>query len=121
LTISASGKKISASYDTRASENRPTLNVAWLGFNLVTDVQRGENGGSRLTHDFVVLDWKQVELRPGSDGRLQGGPLEMKPGAPAEPGAVVAWVSRDDGAILQVAGGWLAGHGGSKSFPSAKN
>jgi hypothetical protein len=108
LTITTHGRKISAVYDAGTAANSLTLNVAWLGFNLVTDVKRGENSGSRLAHDFVVLDWKSVPLTAGADGHFQSGPLEMKPGSVAEPGAIVVWISRGDGLIQQAVGGWLA-------------
>lgn len=33
-----------------------TVHVAWLAMEVFTDVKRGENAGSKLRHDFIVLN-----------------------------------------------------------------
>jgi len=33
------------------------LNTAWIGLGLTSSIQRGENRGKTLQHDFVVLQW----------------------------------------------------------------
>jgi hypothetical protein len=101
-------KKLSAVYRPAAiqTEQPLALNVALLGFNLVTDVKRGENGGRKLEHDFVVLGFGSTAMIKSGHG-FQCGPVEMKSSTDDMPGAVVAWVSTGDGAILQVTGGWL--------------
>jgi hypothetical protein len=110
LTVHASDKAISALYlpGTPAAGQTLVLNVALLGCNLVTDVQRGENSGRKLEHDFVVLSLQSAPLTFTSQGTYQSGPVAIKSNTADVPSAVVAWVSGDNGSILQVAGGWLA-------------
>lgn len=51
------------------------LNVALLGFDLATEVKRGENRGKRLEHDFVVLEFQQHQQttnKPGHQWQLPG-------------------------------------------------
>jgi hypothetical protein len=81
----------------------PTVaHLAVLGFDLETEVPRGENAGRRLMHDFVVLGVAEAPLREGSAS------LELprlKLAAPRM--ALVAWVTDDaDPEPLQAAGGW---------------
>ena len=110
LTIHDKEKKISANYIPGPSVTAQplVLNVALLGFKLVTDVKRGENGGRTLEHDFVVLSFNSTPLTSGANASFQSPPIEIKSSTEDAPGAVVAWVSTSDGSILQVAGGWLS-------------
>jgi hypothetical protein len=82
------------------------VNVAWLGMNIETNVRGGENGGRKLTHDFVVLDFQS---KPAAVSGANGIVAEFP--APTlgqdRPGAIAAWLSADDGSILQAAGGSL--------------
>lgn len=109
LTVSSRDNKISAVYAPGASGPLQTLtfNVALLGFNVVTDVKSGENGGQKLEHDFIVLGFNTTALTAQADGIFQSAPIEIKSSTGDKPGAVVAWVSGNNGSILQVAGGWL--------------
>lgn len=89
--------------------------MALLGFDLVTDVKRGENGGRTLKHDFVALGFQSQAMVADAKGIYSAGPLDLKSSTDDVPGAVVAWVSKPDGSILQIAGGWLPGtNGGAK-------
>ena len=109
LVVNTSDRKFSTQYTPAApSASQPlVINVALLGFNLVTDVKRGENGGSRLHHEFVVLAFSSAPLSANAAGKfLASQPLPVSSSG-EKPGALVAWISEDDGAILQVAGGWL--------------
>jgi hypothetical protein len=108
LTLHAKDRKISARYSTGATTpDDVTLNFALLGFNLLTDVKRGENGGRTLRHDFVVLGFRSLPLVRGSDGTFQSSPIAIENSTGDQPGAVIAWVGPKDGTILQLAGGWL--------------
>ncbi len=78
--------------------------VALLGFGVASTVTRGENGGSVLHHEFVVLDHAE---RPLEEGRAA---LKLRPNAAVRASrlGVAAWVSRgDDPTPLQAAGGYL--------------
>ena len=118
LAVSANAKRTTAFYYPGAAVGGAGLliNVALLGFDLVTDVKRGENGGRTLKHDFVVLGFQSREMAVDGKGVCSAGPIDLKSSTDDVPGAVVVWVSRADGEILQVAGGWLAA-----SKPGAKN
>src|SRR5271155_4059826 len=109
LTVRGKDGKISAlSLPASSDPKQPfVLNIALLGFNLITDVQRGENGGKRLDHEFVVLGFSSTQVSPASDKGFQSDPMELKSSTDDSPGAVVAWVSAADGSIVQIAGGWL--------------
>jgi hypothetical protein len=109
LTANEEKKKFSALYLARPSApGQPLeLNVALLGFNIVTNVRRGENGGRKLEHDFVVLNFSSIPMVSKSGDRFESDPVEIKSSTNDTPGAVVAWVTGKDGAILQITGGWL--------------
>ncbi len=107
LTVHADGQ-FSGSYQPRASTTKtPVLNIALLGLNVSTDVKRGENSGEKLKHDFVVLGFSSTPMQAQENKSFQANPGPMKSSTNDAPGAVVAWVSNADGAILQVTGGWL--------------
>lgn len=56
LEVSIVGNNITARFRPKKAITGPLqLNVAWLGFNLATEVQNGENEGKVLKHDFVSL------------------------------------------------------------------
>lgn len=84
-----------------------SVNVALLGFDLVTAVKAGENSGRQLHHDFVVLGLTRVALHRDGDSFQAG--FELPAAAqPAERLAVAAWVSREDKPTpLQAVGGWF--------------
>ena len=109
LQIDPRDQKYSARYVPAASgaSSGLTLNVALLGFGVVSNVERGENGGERLRHDFLVLGLDSSPLNPGSAGAFTAGPRKITSVTGQVPGAVVAWVSDPSGKILQIAGGWL--------------
>jgi hypothetical protein len=109
LTVTVLDKKVSAVYAlyTNASTQPLSLNVALLGFNVVTDVKAGENSGRSLEHDFVVLGFRSFPLTSDGNGNFQSETQALKSSTDDQPGALVAWVSRNDGTILQIAGGWL--------------
>lgn len=80
------------------------LNVAWLGFDQVTEVASGENSGHRLSHDFVVLGFRQYQSVSNQTWRLS----DLAATLPAQTGGVALWVTtRDDPTPLQATGGFL--------------
>jgi hypothetical protein len=111
LTLHDKEKTVSARYlpGSNTSAQPPTFNVALVGFNVVTDVKRGENGGRKLEQDFVVLNFHSSPMAADAREGFQSAPMEITSSTEVVPGAVVAWVSSADGSILQIAGGWLPG------------
>ena len=48
-----------------AAATNTTANLAVLGSNVYNDIERGENAGRKLRHDFVVLTMDRQELDKG--------------------------------------------------------
>jgi hypothetical protein len=100
------GGNISATYRPQSPDlSTCTVHVALLGVNVLSNVQRGENGGRQLRHDFVVLDFASRPLTK-ADG-FESHPVSLQSSTSDAATAIVAWVSAPDGSILQVTGGWL--------------
>jgi hypothetical protein len=107
LRVKDGGKNVSAFY-TPTTGDEPqtyTINVALLAVNVLSDVQRSDEGGRQLAHDFVALDLvtKPLTKPEGFQGGLAS--LKLSPNEPAM--AIAAWISASNGSILQVTGGWL--------------
>ncbi|MEO0368344.1 MAG: DUF1223 domain-containing protein [Pseudomonadota bacterium] len=108
VSISEDGQ-LTASFDLVEgdSKNTYTLNVAILGMGASTQVQRGENRGRELKHDFVVLahsDFIASDETPTQWQESLPIPTESAPKY-----ALAAWVSRQ-GSLdpVQATGGYLA-------------
>jgi len=56
-----------ASESDLKSNDSFVLHTAILGFDVVTEVERGENGGRELNHDFVVLGYRETRLTAAID------------------------------------------------------
>ena len=106
LKVGDDGRAVSASFQGAAGSGSPTVNVAVLGMGIVSNVQRGENAGQKLSHDFVVLDFAGKSMTRNGPAWVSGA-ISLRSHTTDEPAAVVAWVSDDNGAILQAAGGSL--------------
>lgn len=89
-------------------DKRFTIHIAVLGFDLSSSVERGENAGRTLEHDFIVLGDNTVPLKSDNDGRLTA-ELDLPDlRAKSERTALAAWVSyNQDPEPLQATGGWL--------------
>jgi hypothetical protein len=109
LTIRAQGGAFSADFvpAPNAPSDSYTVHVAFLGMGIVSDVQRGENAGRELRHDFVVLDFQSQRLTAAPGAHFQSGLIPPAGTGPDQPGAVVAWVSSPGREVVQVVGGWL--------------
>lgn len=95
-------------FNASSGTPRPTqVEIALLGNNLESDVKRGENGGRKLRHDFVVLQLVTAKLT--ADGNRYTASVSL-PAATisAEPTALAAWVTTGDARPpIQAVGGWL--------------
>lgn len=107
FALSENKNIISALYVPSVTGKQLTFNAVLLGFDIFTNVQRGENRGKKLKHDFVVLNFSSMPMTSKNGHSYESGPLEIASSITDQPGAVVAWVSATDGAILQMAGGWF--------------
>jgi len=99
------GGAFNASFNNKSEDDARVLNIAILGLDLATEVERGENHGKRLEHDFVVLGisrYSSAEL-----GRWSGQLPSHTIAAPEY--AVAAWVSNGRNiSPIQATGGYLA-------------
>ena len=87
--------------------------AALLASGLTSDVKAGENGGHRLTHDFVVTALVKAPTTTKA-GQAQG-ELILNQSAKEKPArlAIAVWVTRAGGLEpLQATGGWLPRAGG---------
>lgn len=81
-------------------KNANSFTLAVLGMGIQTSVQKGENAGKDLKHNFVVLDWKTGKLDKGKASTQISRPSEK-----AQQYAVVVWVHESNQlAINQIAG-----------------
>ena len=86
------------------------VELAILGGNLESDVQRGENRGRKLHHDFTVLHLATSALTSAltSAGPACTASLLLPEKLSDTPLALAAWVTAGDGQPpLQATGGWL--------------
>ncbi len=107
LRVSLSdGGKFSATFVPETTRPRAlTLNVALLGNDLESDVKRGENSGRRLRHDFVVLNFINIEMAKAAD-QWTGSAEFSKSSGTDKPSALAAWIT-ENGIPIQATGGWL--------------
>ncbi len=109
LTINTKDNRISAKYTAKKDSKKSLiLNVAILGFDLVSSINAGENEGKTLTHDFVVIGHKSIKMsRFGKDYVLPQTDLPTVK-TPAKKTAIASWVSTaNDLTPIQATGGWL--------------
>jgi hypothetical protein len=83
------------------------VNIAWLGFDLKSDVLAGENRGRRLANDFIVMDMTRLALQ-AEQGEYVASWNSPKPQLEAPRMAIAAWVATESSLKpLQAVGGWL--------------
>ena len=82
------------------------VHVAMLTSDLVSDVKVGENRGRRLAHDFVVLESRDITLKPESSAFSGSASFELK--SPTGRNALVVWITKS-GQLepLQATGGYV--------------
>ncbi len=103
LSAKITDNKLEVEYSEKISKLE--LNYAILGFDLKTEITRGENRGRTLTHDFVVLSHNR--------SISEGGKWEVKiPStsslAKSKKYAIALWVNKPgDLDPIQSTGGWL--------------
>ena len=108
LTVEVDGNQVQASFrPASVPAGNLALNVAVLGFELVTEVRAGENRGRSLTYDFTVLGFESGLFSRGEGGYTASVPFPVLT-VESSRRAIAAWVSQsDDPTPLQATGGWL--------------
>jgi hypothetical protein len=109
LTLTATGHLVSMHYvpQGRAADGLQ-MNVALLAFGVSMPVKAGENAGSELHHDFLVVGYVHGALSRTAAG-FEGQLTLPTPVMGAQRYALAGWVSTEsDPAPLQATGGWLA-------------
>ena len=101
---------ITASFDNAATHRgdgaQLVLHVALLGFGIEEKIGAGENAGRTLTHDFVVLDYSELEMVRRGGRWTATTPLPVAEHAPKH--GVAAWVSDPETNRPSAGGRWLA-------------
>ena len=103
LDVKTDGTFVASFNPSEDTHKATNLHVALLGMELLTKVERGENRGKQLKHDFVVLGLKTVK---GSNNQFTG--VLPKPINNEGKLAIAAWV--DSGysqTPIQAVGGFL--------------
>ena len=100
LRVTLRDNQLNASF---ASDARLHLNVAVLGFGVITNVESGENAGKTFSEDFIVLDTYSAVSNIGEWS------LNIKqPSFKAQRYALAVWVnSAENLQAIQATGGWL--------------
>jgi hypothetical protein len=106
LTATANGDVVAIMFQPAGKFSEGLAHVAWLGFNLSSDVGAGENAGRSLRHDFVVLHHATAPLVQNGNGFWKT-ELTLSVADP-DVGAIACWIETN-GVPIQAAGGWLAG------------
>lgn len=108
LSAAIAGDVVEVTYTSPAGarlSDRLTVHVALLGSGIESDVRAGENRGKQLSHDFVVLGWRQADLERGT-AKLDLPSSDLSRIASRH--AIAVWVSpNDSNPPLQATGGWL--------------
>jgi len=108
LMVRLDQQTVQASYQPEGREPaRLVLNIAVLGFDLVTRVEAGENRGKQLKHDFTVLSYKTAPMSAAEDGYT--GTMQLPPVTINAPQSGIAvWINNEDDLTpLQATGGWI--------------
>lgn len=102
------GKLVNNTLEVEYSEkySKLELNYAILGFDLKTEITRGENRGKTLTHDFVVLS----HIRSvAEDGKWELKLPSLSTKDKSEKYAIAIWVNKPgDLDPIQATGAWIS-------------
>lgn len=115
LTVKVDQQNVHATYKSAGQKiNTPVLNIAILGFDLMTKVESGENRGKQLQHDFTVLGYSTFPMSP-EDDRFSITAQLPATSIQSQKTAIAAWISEQgDQTPIQATGGWLMSEQGLK-------
>lgn len=87
------------------------LNIAWLGFDLETKVQAGENEGKTLKHDFVSFNTNAIKGTAKNDvytWQFKADVASLPVADASKRRGVAFWITEgQDPTPIQATGGWL--------------
>ena len=106
LTAAVNGNLVTMTFQAAGKFAGGSAHVAWLGFNLSSKVDAGENAGRSLRHDFVVLHHATAPLVRDVERFWKG---ESRFTSNPDAGAIACWIETD-GVPIQATGGWLPGY-----------
>jgi hypothetical protein len=107
LELNIEGDALSINYQSDSPEPLH-VNIAVLGFDLHSDVNRGENHGRVLKHDFVVLGYQVAKLHNDQANHHTLNTSVPTHTIESSRLAIVAWVNKpSDLTPIQATGGWL--------------
>lgn len=103
------GGKLGVAFFSSVGRTEPlVVEIVPLAQGVNTSVQRGENAGKRLQHDFVALALVTTTLVPSS-GRIYSARLSLPAATSAPIASIAAWVRPANSAVpIQAAGGWIS-------------
>jgi hypothetical protein len=108
LTVNVDQQTVQATYKPAGQRiTKPVLNIAVLGFDLVTKVEAGENRNKQLKHDFTVLGYSTVPMAT-EDGAYSATTQLPEVSIVAPRTGLAVWINEQgDQTPIQATGGWL--------------
>ncbi len=107
LKLKINNENLDISFNSsKINDEELYVNVAILGFDYTTNVTAGENEDRALDGDFIVLKHQQNLLKSNKNNLLFNTTLP-KYKKDGHKKAVVVWLNKADGSIVQATGGYL--------------
>ncbi|NQY94472.1 MAG: DUF1223 domain-containing protein [Campylobacteraceae bacterium] len=107
LKLKINNQNLDISFNSKEIKDEELfVNVVILGFDYSTDVTSGENEDRDLPGDFVVLK-HQRHLLKSNENNLAFNTTLPKYKKDGHQKAVVVWLNKTDGTIVQATGGYL--------------
>jgi hypothetical protein len=102
------GKRLEVSFTSGVDWDGPlVVEIAPMANDVRTKVQRGENAGRQLQHDFVALALISGVLEPSGDGKYAA-ELSLPDSTTVPMASIAAWVRPANSLVpIQAAGGWV--------------
>ena len=108
LKLKINNQNLDISFNSKEIKDEELfVNVVILGFDYSTDVTSGENEDRDLPGDFVVLK-HQRHLLKSNENNLAFYTTLPKYKKDGHQKAVVVWLNKTDGTIIQATGGYLS-------------
>ena len=108
LTAAVAAKRIAVAFTPASGDGPFEAFAVRLGFDAVSTVTAGENGGRTLRHEFVARGLSRAAMKRDAGGVWRAAlppPASSGPAARAE--ALAVWIAGPDGKPVQAAGGYL--------------